>query len=330
MLALNTKRTMAFASRIKRLDPFIKQTIDTLKPDVIVVDHVLCIPAVEVSGIPWVLTCSCNPLFLIENNCEELTPPKGSGFAKQCMTRRVKYGKSLMNTLCPMERNPYQNLYFNPSPYLNIYPFPKELDYTDVRPLPPNTYQFDNFIHIKNDIPFEIPVPLRDKPGKLVYLSLGSMGAADVKNMKRLVTILSKSKHRFIVSKGPLQEEYDLPVNMWGAATVPQLQVLPVVDLVITHGGNNTIVETMYFGKAMIVLPLFGDQYDNAERVECKGFGKRLDAYQCSESELLTAIDSLLNDKELEKRLSKISQRIQSDKSSANLPGLLENLLAHK
>ncbi|CAG2166719.1 unnamed protein product [Oppiella nova] len=306
MLALNTKRTMAFASRIKRLDPFIKQTIDTLKPDVIVVDHVLCIPAVEVSGIPWVLTCSCNPLFLIESNCEELTPPKGS--AKPL----PKY------------------LYFNPSPYLNIYPFPKELDYTDVRPLPPNTYQFDNFMHIKNNIPFEIPVPLRDKPGKLVYLSLGSMGAVDVKNMKRLVTILSKSKHRFIVSKGPLHEEYDLPVNMWGAATVPQLQVLPVVDLVITHGGNNTIVETMYFGKPMIVLPLFGDQYDNAERVECKRFGKRLDAYQCSESELLTAIDSLLNDKELEERLRKISHRIQSDNSSANLPGLLENLLADK
>ncbi|CAG2165010.1 unnamed protein product [Oppiella nova] len=111
------------------------------------------------------------------------------------------------------------------------------------------------------------------------------MGAADVKNMKRLVNILSKSKHRFIVSKGPFHEEYDLPVNMWGAATVPQIQVLPVVDLVVTHGGNNTTTETMYFGIPMIVLPLFLDQYDNAQRVEDKGFGIRLDAYQCSDLE---------------------------------------------
>ena len=138
---------------------------------------------------------------------------------------------------------------------------------------------------------------------------MGSMGAADVKNRKRLVTILSKSKHRFIVSKGPLHEEYDLPVNMWGAATVPQIQVLPVVDLVVTHGGNNTITETFYFGKPMIVLPLFSDQYDNAQRVHEKGFGIRLDAYQCSESELLTAIESLLNNNELNEKLQKKCRR---------------------
>jgi len=213
------------------------------------------------------------------------------------------------------------------SPFLNIYGYPLELDYHDIRPLPPKWYRFDNLKRTEQQQKFEIPVPLRDRPGKLVYFSMGSMGGTDLNLMKRLVTILSKSKHRFIVSKGPLHEEYDLPVNMWGAATVPQIQVLPVVDLVVTHGGNNTITETFYFGKPMVVMPIFADQWDNAQRVHEKGFGIRLDAYQCSESELLTAIDKLLNDKILIQNLKNISQRIQSDNSIVKLPQIIEQLV---
>ncbi|CAG2102573.1 unnamed protein product [Medioppia subpectinata] len=191
------------------------------------------------------------------------------------------------------------------------------------RPLPKNCIRFDNFMRKDIHLKFEIPVPLRDRPGKLIYFSLGSMGAADVDNMKRLVNILSKSKHRFIVSKGPLYDEYSLADNMWGEGSVPQIQVLPLVDLVLTHGGNNTVTESFYFGKPMIVMPLFGDQYDNAQRVEDKGFGIRLDAYKCSEEELLNAIENLLNDTENYEKLQQISQRIQSDNSIAKLPEII-------
>jgi hypothetical protein len=50
-----------------------------------------------------------------------------------------------------------------------------------------------------NEDTFEIPKELSNKSGKLIYLLLRSMGGADVNLMKKLVSILSKSKHRFIV-----------------------------------------------------------------------------------------------------------------------------------
>ena len=215
------------------------------------------------------------------------------------------------------------------SPYLNIYGCPKELDYTDVRPMPPTWVRFDNLKRTEVDVTFEVPEQLRDRPGKLIYFSLGSMGAINLELMQRLIGFLAESGHRFIVSKGPSHDKYSLPDNMWGERSVPQTQVLPVVDLVITHGGNNTICETFFFGKPMIVMPLSGDQYDNAQRVHDKGLGLRLDPFECTKEELLNSIESLLNDNEMKDKLKNIAQRIQSENSIAKLPSLLEELVTN-
>ena len=73
--------------------------------------------------------------------------------------------------------------------------------------------------------------------------------------MKRLVDVLGRTTHRYIVSKGPQHAEYELADNMWGAEFLPQTSLMPLVDLVITHGGNNTTTEALHFGKPMVVLP---------------------------------------------------------------------------
>ena len=219
------------------------------------------------------------------------------------------------------------NKFHHDSEFLNIYGFPLELDYLDIRPLPPKWYRFDNMKRNDKQLEFEIPGKLKNKHGQLIYFSMGSMGAIDIELMKRLVAILSKSKHRFIVSKGVMHDKYELPDHMWGKPSVPQIQVLPIVDLVITHGGNNTVTETFYFGKPMIVMPLFSDQNDNAQRIHEKGFGIRLSPYECTEEELLNAIESLLNDKQMKEKLKNISKRIQTDNSIAKLPQLIESLV---
>ena len=211
---------------------------------------------------------------------------------------------------------------------MNIYGYPLELDYVDVRPLPPNWYRFDNLKRTSAVGKFEIPDELKNKPGKLVYLSMGTIGSGNLPMMNRLIGILAKSKHRFIVAKGPKHEQIQLADNMWGQPFVPQIPLLPLIDLLITHGGNNTITETFYFGKPMIVMPLFSDQLDNAQRVQEKGFGVRLDPFSCTEQQLLGAVEKLLNDKPMIEKLRHIGQRIQSENSIAKLPKLIEQRLS--
>jgi UDP:flavonoid glycosyltransferase YjiC (YdhE family) len=113
---------------------------------------------------------------------------------------------------------------------------------------------------------------------------------------------------------------------MWGAQQVPQTKVLPLVDLVITHGGNNTVTESFHFGKPMVVLPLFWDQYDNAQRVHETGFGIRLATYAFEDAELVGAIEQQLADSELRARMASISESIRADSGVTKAADLLERL----
>ncbi len=130
--------------------------------------------------------------------------------------------------------------------------------------------------------------------------------------MQRLVDVLGTSRHRVIVSMGPRADELTLGAQMTGAATVPQTKVIPQVDLVITHGGNNTTTEALHFGKPMVVLPLFWDQYDNAQRVHELGYGVRLPTYSFTDADLLDAVDRLLADADLRARMAAIGEDIRA------------------
>jgi UDP:flavonoid glycosyltransferase YjiC (YdhE family) len=123
---------------------------------------------------------------------------------------------------------------------------------------------------------------------------------------------------------GPLHAELDLADNMWGAEFVPQTSVLPLVDLVITHGGNNTTTEAMHFGRPMIVMPLFWDQYDNAQRVHETGYGVRLDTYRYSDEELHGALAGLLGDAGLRERLTRAGARIRAADGVTRAADLVE------
>jgi len=304
-------------------EPRLKEIIAKHKPDVIVEDNVVCFPATVTAGVPFVRVVSCNPLEILGEN---IAPPF-SGLAENDPASWISYNKAYektqramwekFNTWVVSQGAPaLPDLDFiHTSKELNMYVYPTELDYTDRRPLGSNWHRIDSSVR-STDAAFELPQEITNRPAdsKLIYLSLGSLGSADVDLMKRLVSILGKTKHKFIVSKGPQASEYELASNMFGAEFLPQISIIPKVDLVITHGGNNTTTESVHFGKPMIVLPLFWDQYDNAQRVHEKGHGIRLATYAFKDEELTGAIDKLLNDSALLSKLNKIGEAVRSRK----------------
>jgi UDP:flavonoid glycosyltransferase YjiC (YdhE family) len=215
--------------------------------------------------------------------------------------------------------------FMHESPFLNLYSYPREADYDRTNPLGLTWHQLDSTVRAA-DTTWELPATLADGPGSLIYLSLGSLGSADVGLMQRLVDLLGRTEHRVIVSKGPLAEQITLHDNMAGDGFLPQPAVLPMVDLVITHGGNNTVVESFHHGKPMVVLPLFWDQVDNAQRVDETGFGRRLATYDFEDAELSGAIDGLLADDALRSRLAAVSARMHASRGTVRAADLIERV----
>jgi UDP:flavonoid glycosyltransferase YjiC (YdhE family) len=199
------------------------------------------------------------------------------------------------------------------SPVANLYVYPEELDYIDARPLDATWHRMDSSVR-ETDDDYVLPEGFHDRSAdsSLIYLSLGSLGGADIGLLQRIIDLLATTRHKVIVSMGPRSDELRLADNMTGAAIVPQTKVIPQVNLVMTHGGNNTTTEAMHFGKPMIVLPLFWDQYDNAQRVHERGYGRRMASYDFADWELLDAIEELLHDNQVRERAARAGVAIRA------------------
>jgi MGT family glycosyltransferase len=311
----------------------LKEILDRADPDVIVEDNVSVFPALLTKGAPFVRIMSCNPLEMKDPD----VAPTFSGYAAEDREGWDEFREEYDRTHRALwdETNewvreqgapPLPDLEFiHESPDLNLYVYPETADYSRSRPLGRTWHRLDSSVRGTED-DFEVPAALAGGEGSLIYLSLGSLGSADVELMRGLVDVLGRTPHRYIVSKGPRAGDFDLPDNMWGDARVPQTSIIPLADLVITHGGNNTTTEAFHFGKPMIVLPLFWDQYDNAQRVQELGFGVRLDTYAFEEREMHDAIERLLGDTALRERMTKESEEIRRRDGTSKAADLIEDL----
>jgi len=321
----------------KYVDGRLTEIIDELAPEAIVEDNVVGFPALAASGRPWVRIVSCNPAELKD----PAVAPFSSGYpvadrsgwaaflAETERTHREMWADfdafSRDHGDRGLSYGPLGPEFIAESPWLNLYSYPAEADYVRDRPLGPTWHRLDSSVRVA-DTAWQLPEHLQERDGALIYLSLGSLGSADVGLMQRLVDLLATTEHRIIVSKGPLADQITLHDNQVGEAFLPQPTILPQVDLVITHGGNNTVTEAFHHGKPMIVLPLFWDQVDNAQRIDETGFGRRLATYGFRDEELTDAIDELLADDSLAQRLAAMSRRIKSSSGTVRAADLIERV----
>ncbi len=297
------------------------ELLRSLEPDLVVNDNVALYPDTERAGCPWVRMISCS-----ENEIPDPDiPPHLSGCGERDRACFERYERRFAQVIrpvhddfmdflasCGCEPLPFPQFVL-PSPYLNLLLYPRPLQFRRRHPLDPGRFvHLDGCVRQESE-PYQLPrFPGReDQP--LVYLSFGSLGVADVDLIQRMLEVLGRAPYRVLVNVGAYLDRYGAPPeNVRIASWYRQAALLPHCDVVIQHGGNNSLMETLFHGKAPLVMPFVWDGHDNAQRVNDTGHGIGMHRYAWSDAELLGNIERLLRDEAIQARLRETSAWMQA------------------
>jgi UDP:flavonoid glycosyltransferase YjiC (YdhE family) len=219
----------ALVEGARYVDERLLEIIDELQPDLIVEDNVVSFPALLSCGRPWARIASCNPAEIKDPE----VPPTFSGLPSADRggweAFRAAYRDAhrelhaSFSEFCQERGAPPlpEDDFIHESEWLNLYLYPDEVDYPRAQPLGPSWHNLQSSVRT-TDPAWELPPALAEREGPLVYLSLGSLGSADVELMRKLVAELAAAPYRIVVSKGPQHAEIELAENMAGEEFLPQ------------------------------------------------------------------------------------------------------------
>ncbi|XP_003474630.1 UDP-glucuronosyltransferase 1A9 isoform X6 [Cavia porcellus] len=90
---------------------------------------------------------------------------------------------------------------------------------------------------------------------------------------------------------------------------LPQNDLLghPKTRAFITHAGSHGVYEGICNGVPMVMMPLFGDQMDNAKRMETRGAGVTLNVLEMTSDDIADALKKVIYDKSYKDNIMRLS-----------------------
>lgn len=206
------------------------------------------------------------------------------------------------------------------------------------RPYLPNMIEVGGW-HIgegNKPLPEDIKKFIESASDGVIYFSLGSnVRSKDLplETRETLLKVFGGLKQR-VLWKFEDDQLPNKPDNVLISKWFPQPDILahPNVRLFITHGGLLSTIESVYYGKPVLGLPVFYDQFLNVKRAAKLGYGLALDLQNLKQPELEETINKLLNTPSFAKVASDISERYrdQPEKSLDRAIWWTEYVLRHK
>lgn len=148
----------------------------------------------------------------------------------------------------------------------------------------------------------------------VVYISLGTVIKGAVSFFQNCIEAFRDENIDVIISVGKkfeVRKLKNIPSNVHIYHAVPQLQVLKMADVFVTHGGMNSVSEALVYGTPMVVIPFVSDQPVNARCIEKLGVGKKLAYSDANKDMLKEYVCSVATDTSIKDNIVKVQKLIE-------------------
>jgi len=146
---------------------------------------------------------------------------------------------------------------------------------------------------------------------KLLLISLGTSDQNQRETLQRLCDVCEQLDVEALVTTGPMirADELITGENVTAIDFVNHDEVLPEVNLLVTHAGHGTVAAGLTYGVPMMCIPFGRDQDFNAHCVEALRLGMVLD--QDTDSAVIRqTIHDMLNDDALTQRTDEFARSL--------------------
>lgn len=160
--------------------------------------------------------------------------------------------------------------------------------------LPPHVFMGSSVRSEPTEAHIEKWISSSDEP--FIYVSFGSFLSVRGDVLNKVVTALKEMGLRAAVAYGSAGRDSlgQLPEHWLVGEFLPQVTLLGSAAAAVTHGGNNSVTESLTFGVPTVVLPFSTDQFAGAAALESIGFGTALAPNTATVEELQAALAAML------------------------------------
>ncbi len=164
----------------------------------------------------------------------------------------------------------------------------------------------------------------------LVYCTLGTLQGSRVGIFRKVAEACARLDLRLLITQGGLGQVSPaerLPGDPLVYDWVPQEAVLAHADIVVCHGGINTVLEPLAAGLPMVVMPLAFEQSAIAARMEHAGVAKVL-SFRSSARRIAEAIAEVRETPSYRERARAVRQEMRAAGGVARAADLIEARLS--
>lgn len=217
-------------------------------------------------------------------------------------------------------RSLYSRLKLQPPPIIDVFSNKEMLNVVFTsRFFQPDGENFDKgytfvgpIIYNRNDQKDKLNLPNDDHP--IIYISLGTVYNNKLEFYKKWISFFKNTSYQVYISIGKCIEKKDLgtvPKNIVVDDYLPQLEILKKSALFISHGGMNSVNESLYYGVPMVLFPQIQEQKINSARVEKLGAGIWYKQTELNEKSMTDMVNKLITNGSYKENALKLGKTLK-------------------